>query len=144
YNVKEIEQRILLIAIQEKIQEDDFFFSASKAIQEKNTVFRYKSFQYNTKDIHKSKKAWKFKGRVIVPYHKIEEILKLVHLNQPSTKHQGIARTQKWIAKRYFWVGLSKTIQEFINNCDTCIKTKRYTNVKWQKHALDRATIPGN
>lgn len=40
--------------------------------------------------------------------------------NQPSTAHPGVKKTFKLLASRYYWKGMGKFIQQFINNCHTC------------------------
>ena len=38
--------------------------------------------------------------------------------------HQGINKTIELITRDFTWLGLRKTVTDYINKCDTCAKAK--------------------
>lgn len=47
-----------------------------------------------------------------------------------DTGHPGIDRTISLLKDRFYWPGMNKAIEEWIKNCDRCIKRKTATNIR--------------
>lgn len=45
-----------------------------------------------------------------------------------DTGHPGIDRTISLLKDRFYWSGMNKAKEEWIKNCDRCIKRKTATN----------------
>lgn len=41
-----------------------------------------------------------------------------------TTNHRGITETLEHLKRKYYWPNMKKTIQKFINNCETCLASK--------------------
>ena len=57
-------------------------------------------------------------SRIVVPSSLQEEILQKLHEG-----HQGIVKTQLRVRTSVWWPGVSRQIQRFIQNCNTCCKS---------------------
>ena len=55
----------------------------------------------------------KFKKAVLREFH-----------NTPSGGHSGIFRTYKRVAANFFWVGMKKDVQDYVQRCDVCQRHK--------------------
>lgn len=77
------------------------------------THFRYPSYKLQR---HMTKLV-----DVIDP-DEIKDIINNYHTGK--TNHRGIQETLDRINKKYYWTNMKKSIQEFINECETCQKTK--------------------
>lgn len=44
--------------------------------------------------------------------------------------HPGIDRTISLLKDRFYWPGMNKAMEEWIKNCDRCIKRKTATNIR--------------
>lgn len=53
----------------------------------------------------------------------IPNILKTYH-DDPLAGHRGITETTRKIRSEYFWKGMTETIKDYINNCQTCQRNK--------------------
>lgn len=62
----------------------------------------------------------------VIKEHDKDAILRGCHSSNVSG-HQGVNRTEKKIAERYFWPGMTSDIREFIRGCDKC---QRQNNLK--------------
>ncbi|MCI10393.1 RNA-directed DNA polymerase (Reverse transcriptase), partial [Trifolium medium] len=73
-----------------------------------------------------------YKGRLVIASNSpsIPVLLKEFH-STPMGGHSGFLRTYRRLADNIYWVGMQKTIRDFVRSCDTCQR---------QKHA---ATTPG-
>ena len=60
---------------------------------------------------------------IVVPKALETEILKGTH-DSPFTGHLGVTRTLDRIRKRFFWPNMRKSVENYIRQCDTCVKRK--------------------
>lgn len=47
-----------------------------------------------------------------------------------NASHPGIDKTISLLKDRFYWPGINKAIEEWIKNCDRCIKRKTASNRK--------------
>lgn len=52
----------------------------------------------------------------------IQEIINNYHTGK--TNHRGVQETYEKIKRKYYWPNIKNYVQNFINNCDICLKTK--------------------
>ncbi|QRV75096.1 Retrovirus-related Pol polyprotein from transposon [Ceratobasidium sp. AG-Ba] len=62
--------------------------------------------------------------RLCVPKALIPEVLKEVHELASEGAHTGYARTYNRVCATYYWPGMAKQVEQFVNTCDVCQKTK--------------------
>ena len=55
-------------------------------------------------------------------------------------EHRGINKTIELITRDFTWPGLRKTVTDYINNCDTCVKAKHSRYKPYRK--LQTPTLP--
>ncbi|XP_063438199.1 uncharacterized protein LOC134719148 [Mytilus trossulus] len=67
------------------------------------------------------------KDQLILPASQIKTVLNYLHNNMG---HQGRDRTTSLVKDRYFWSGMHKDIEEWIQRCPRCLKRKRLPNDK--------------
>ncbi len=75
-------------------------------------------------------KGWKgIEG--VLHYQNLLYILKVIrlelisrHHNNPFVGHFGIKKTQKLIAKKYYWPMLQRDVEAYIKDCDICLTSK--------------------
>lgn len=60
---------------------------------------------------------------IVVPKILETEILKGTH-DSPFTGHLGVTRTLDRIRKRFFWPNMQKSVENYIRQCDICVKRK--------------------
>jgi hypothetical protein len=60
---------------------------------------------------------------IVVPKALETEILKGTH-DSPFTGHLGVTRTLDCIRKRFFWPNMRKSFENYIRQCNTCVKRK--------------------
>ncbi|KAL0859582.1 hypothetical protein ABMA27_010718 [Loxostege sticticalis] len=58
--------------------------------------------------------------------NEIEQLIKRYH--EGKTIHRGIQETYKKLRKNYHWTNMLTTIQKYINDCETCRKSKYERN----------------
>jgi hypothetical protein len=51
--------------------------------------------------------------------------------NSPAAGHPGRGNTYSILARTYFWPGMLSNIQQFIQNCKVCGRTKPWRELKW-------------
>lgn len=68
--------------------------------------------------------------RLVVPASLQSQILFQNH-NELIAGHPGIKRTYERIAMRYYWTGMYKTVQEWVNMCVDCSMRKGSPNQKY-------------
>ena len=61
--------------------------------------------------------------RMVIPQHRMKEVLKLAH-DHPMSGHLGIKNTIHKVAHYYFWPGMKTDIISYIARCDACQKRK--------------------
>jgi transposase InsO family protein len=61
------------------------------------------------------------KKQVVLPQHFVNKVLGMAHTEMG---HQGRDRTLSLCQERFFWSGMAKDIQEFIQQCDRCNRAK--------------------
>jgi hypothetical protein len=64
-----------------------------------------------------------WKGLVYIPTKLQEKITREVH-EEPTSGHQGIERTIERITRNYYYPGLRKTVEQVIQNCDICKRSR--------------------
>lgn len=42
----------------------------------------------------------------------------------PTGGHSGYLRTYRWLAGNLYWVGMKKSVMEYVRSCDTCQRQK--------------------
>ena len=77
-------------------------------------------------------------GRIVVPAHMKAEIL-ISHHDSPFAGHRGFETTLNCLAFRYFWLFLSKEVQDY---CRTCVKCQffNYSNLHSQAPLMSLQT----
>ncbi len=94
-----------------------------------------------------------FERRVVIPQPQIEGILQLCH-DHALAGHLGVDRTTKLIARRFFWLGLTRDVRDYVQTCEPCQLRKRnyhkvhsplqpfITTRLFQRFAMDVVTYP--
>lgn len=67
-----------------------------------------------------------FKGKVVVP-QKIRETIMFEAHNTRIGGHSGVLRMYKRIAQQFYWPSMFRSVQEYVNKCETCQRTKTAT-----------------
>ena len=65
--------------------------------------------------------------QIVVPPETTEAIIRTMH-GDPMQGHPGASKMLAELRKRYYVPGLTEKVQEFVNNCQTCIKMKPVKN----------------
>ena len=73
--------------------------------------------------------------RLVVPAHKREAILSLLHAG-----HSGIAKTYKTAIQLYYWPSMKTDIAQSVANCSPC-QAQRQSN---PRPKMDKVNLPGN
>ena len=97
--------------------ESTFFqklFKNRKRLEVKNNVL-YRQFFDNVGHL-----AYR---QIVVPPETTEAIIKTMH-GDPMQGHPGASKMLSELRKRYYVPNLTEKVQEFVNNCQECIKTK--------------------
>ena len=83
----------------------------------------------------------------VVPEHLRAEILALCH-NQWTSGHFGVYKTHRRVLELFWWPGLYKHVNKYINNCHICLRVKRQGKKQgcmgvreWPEHPLDLVSI---
>ncbi|KAH9780314.1 hypothetical protein KPL71_008031 [Citrus sinensis] len=67
-----------------------------------------------------------YKQRVVVPPALRDQLLHEFH-DSKVAGHSGVLRTFKRLAQQFYWPSMHKSVQEYIQQCATCQKTKSET-----------------
>lgn len=67
-----------------------------------------------------------FKGRVVVPRMLREKLLFEAH-DTKMGGHSGVLCTFKRLSQQFYWPSIFQSVQEYVNKCATCQKTKAET-----------------
>lgn len=67
-----------------------------------------------------------FKGRVVIPKKLRETLLYETH-DTKMGGHSGMFRTYKHLVQQFYWSLMFQLVQDYINRCTTCHKTKSET-----------------
>lgn len=57
--------------------------------------------------------------RIVVPEVLVKRVLKLAHIS-----HVGMVKTKQNLRQKYFWIGMDKDIESFVQNCEACATTR--------------------
>jgi len=75
-------------------------------------------------------------ARVVVPICddtvKLRRQLIALHHDLPCMGHYSHAGTYRALHKRYFWRGMASDVQEYVSQCDKCLKAKETTKAEHQ------------
>lgn len=71
---------------------------------------------------------------LVVPNNLRTEVLRICH-DVTAAGHQGVDRTKAQLRDRFFWYGMMKEAEQYVNCCGSCSRNKRS-----QRHA--RAGAP--
>ena len=63
--------------------------------------------------------------QLVIPLNSREEILKGLHNN---VGHPGKERTMRLMRERYYWPGMSSSVEKWVTACERCIRRKSPTN----------------
>lgn len=75
----------------------------------------------------KSHKEDTIEEQLVVPNKFRLQVLNGLHTD---VGHPGRDRTLRLLRERFFWPGMSTDVEDFIGNCDRCIRRKSSTNIK--------------
>ena len=89
-------------------------FKNRKRLEIVNNVL-YRQFFHNTGNL-----AYR---QIVVPPETTEAIIRTVH-GDPMQGHPGASKLLGELRKRYYNPNLAEKVQEFVNNCQDCIKAK--------------------
>jgi transposase InsO family protein len=64
--------------------------------------------------------------RLILPESMQKEAMKLNH-DLPLAGHQGLERTKSKVKSRYFWYGMTRSLENYVSGCETCGRSKKPT-----------------
>ncbi|CAL1391412.1 unnamed protein product [Linum trigynum] len=69
-----------------------------------------------------------YRRRVVIPPNSplVQQLMREFH-STPAGGHSGILRTQKRLAAQFYWPGMLKDVQSFVNACDVCNRAKAQT-----------------
>jgi Integrase zinc binding domain len=65
---------------------------------------------------------WK-EGRICVPRSKIEEVLREGH-DIATAGHPGGRKMYKALRQGFYWIGMKKEIERYVQTCEECQKNK--------------------
>ena len=66
-----------------------------------------------------------YRGKLYVPdYHELKMRICQEHHDHPIAGHPGVAKTFNLIRREYYWPMFHAFVQRYVNNCDTCHRTK--------------------
>jgi hypothetical protein len=101
-------------------------------------IFEYVSIEkfkdMANKNLEKLSIVLYYEPQEIVEKEKINEILDSYH-NSPLGGHVGVTRMLKSLQKKYRWVNMKKSIQEFVKNCKKC-KLNKHTKIIKEKMTI--------
>ncbi len=82
-------------------------------------------------------------GEAIIPLDvDLKWYLMDIHHNHPTAGHPGHDKTIKVLCQHYFWPGLAKWIEEYIQGCTACQESKICTHQA--KTLLYKIPVPSN
>ena len=84
-----------------------------------------KDFEYQDGELYKISPKDKEYRKIIIPTHRVKEILSVAHDHHLSG-HQGTNRTYQQLAQIYWWPQMIKDVQHYIKTCDICQKRKTH------------------
>ena len=67
-----------------------------------------------------------YNGRVVV-LHQIRDKLMFEAHSTRIEGHSGVLGTYKRLAQQFYWSAMFRTVQQYVNNCETCQRTKATT-----------------
>ena len=68
-----------------------------------------------------------FRGKVYVPHdNTLRKDLVQLHHDAPPAGHPGRAKTLELLSRNYWWPGMTKFVNEYVDTCDICQRTKSF------------------
>lgn len=64
---------------------------------------------------------------LVVPVSLRRQVLSECH-EHPAAAHQGVEKTYLRVHQSYFWNGMYQDVKTFVQSCDTCQRSKRFTS----------------
>jgi hypothetical protein len=62
-----------------------------------------------------------FTGRIFVPLDQtIRKLVLEAHHDAPAAGHPGQARTLELVSRRFYWPSLKKSVNQYVEACDSC------------------------
>ena len=77
---------------------------------------------------------------VIPPDKDLKQYLLEVHYNHPTTGHPGHDETLKELKRYYYWLSMSKWVEQYVQGCAVCQESKIWTH--WPKPSLYKILVP--
>lgn len=60
-----------------------------------------------------------FTPKIVIPSTLIPKVIRIAHVT-----HLGVQKTYQLLQKNYWWKGMFKDTQDFVNSCDICLQVK--------------------
>ena len=64
--------------------------------------------------------------QILLPKHLLKEILQAIH--GTAHRHPGISKMLQKIHQKYYYPGIAKHVNEWVEGCETCARDKRVPN----------------
>ena len=64
--------------------------------------------------------------QILLPKHLLKELLQAIH--GTAHRHHGISKTLQEIRQKYYYPGIAKHVNKWVEGCETCARDKRVPN----------------
>ena len=81
--------------------------------------------EINTRQYSDETGAVKY-NQVLLPKHLVQELLESLH--GKANKHPGVSKMLIEVRQKYYYLGIAKIVEKWVQGCETCIKDKRIPN----------------
>ena len=105
--------------IQSSTESDPLVLQALESLKVGFPLFPHSSMD----DWHMNNGHLYFKGRMYIPPHKRQAIVRSIH-NSPTTGHAGRFQTKALLERDFWWPSLSSFVNAFISGCTVCQQNK--------------------
>ena len=105
--------------IQSSSESDPLVLRALESLKKGSTLFPRSSRE----DWHMTNGHLYFKGRMYIPPHEQQAIVRSIH-NSPTSGHTGRFCTKALLERDFWWPGLSSFVNAFITGCAVCQQNK--------------------
>ncbi|TMD69294.1 MAG: DDE-type integrase/transposase/recombinase [Chloroflexi bacterium] len=84
-----------------------------------------------------------FKNLIYVAGDKLRKQILHDHHDTPGSGHQGVEKTLDRISQSYYWPGLRRTVEKYVDTCDLCWKSRAQRHLPYgQLHPMPTPDRP--
>ena len=107
------------------VRAPDYLAELGQTVQEGYMTDAWFRSESNIKPLHQANGYWWHGARLVIPEHaELRQRIMSEHHDTPYSGHLGVNRTERLVARQYWWPAMRADIVSYVQTCPTCQQNK--------------------